>query len=88
MIVTIDENWQIATDQRNVILQQKKVNTRGKNIGSERWETYGFYATHKEALVAMLNCEILVPKEYHEVVSKIDQLMAVVEALPNSFKNS
>lgn len=84
----ITDNWRIVTDQRNIILQQQKVNTRGKNIGSERWESVGFYKNHKEALIAMLNYEILVPQEYYEVVNKIDELIAVVEALPISFKNS
>ena len=84
----ITDDYRIVTDQRNIILQQKKVNTRGRNIGSERWEAYGFYKTHKEALIAMLNYEILVPQEYHEVVNKIEELMEIVEALPISCGNS
>jgi len=86
--VRITDDYRIVTDRRSVILQQKKVNTRGKSIGSERWEARGFYTTHKEALTAMLNYKILVPQEYHEVVNKIDELMAIVEALPISCENS
>lgn len=84
----INKNWRITTDPYNVILQKKKVNTRGKNIGTERWESAGFYPTHKDALKAMIEYEIRVPKEYQEMVGKIEELTALVEALSISCENS
>ena len=77
----INENWRIETDKHSVILQQRKVNTRGNNIGIARWESVGFYPTHKDALKAMVDYEIRIPQEYEAIVNKIDDLMGLISAL-------
>ncbi|GMB00091.1 hypothetical protein [Pelosinus sp. IPA-1] len=77
----INENWRIETDPHNVILQRRKVNARGKNVGTERWENAGYYPTHRDALKAMVEYEIRVPKYYQEMVTKIDTLIERVFAL-------
>ena len=78
----INSDWRIETDPYNVILQQRKVSERGKNIGEERWEAVAFCRTHKDALQAMVAFEINVPQEYEAIVEKIDELTELITSLP------
>lgn len=81
--MNISPDWRIRTDPNNVILQRRKVNTRGKHVGQERWESVAHFPSHKAALKAMTDYEIReIPQEYEILVAKIDELHARIEALP------
>lgn len=83
-MIQINNDWKLETDQYNVILQQRKIAEKGKNIGGERWETVGYYGDYKAALCAMVDLAIKVPTEFIDVVNLISDLKADIMDLPNA----
>lgn len=78
----IGDNHKISADKMNVILYRRSITKDGKYKGSERWLVVGHYPTHKAALHAMINIEMIaVPQYYSEIVAKIDELHAKIDSI-------
>jgi len=50
MKIPINENWRIATDPQNFMIQKKTIVTEGKTKGEIKWVTMGFYTNLSQAL--------------------------------------
>lgn len=58
MKLQINEDYRITTDEKNVMLEQRKVYQEGKNKGQEYYNTIGYYGTLEGAFNGMLNHRI------------------------------
>ena len=50
MIIPIDENFRISSDQYQWIIQERKVAETGKNAGKERWVNVSYWGTVQGAV--------------------------------------
>lgn len=80
-MIKINDNWQIDTDQYNVILQRRRVSEKGKNPGTERWENIGYFGSFKHALCELVEQDIKAAESLREVVDRVDKLKDEIMAL-------
>lgn len=83
-MLKVNKDWQIDTDQMNIILQQRKTvsDENSKNFGNEYWKNIGYYSTYKQALCALVDYEVKVSADYKDIVKRIDQLKEDIANLP------
>ncbi|GMB00902.1 hypothetical protein [Pelosinus sp. IPA-1] len=75
--IIIDQDWRITSDDRNWILQQRKVVQKTdnvENIGKEVWVNDGYYPTLSSTARGLVEKAIKVPEDLQGVVAKIDDL--------------
>ena len=83
----IGKQFKIESDNLNVILYEKK--TR-KNKETKReyedWETMGYFATPKGALIELVNQKVRDTelKDLKTIVSKLEELEKLIRALPKA----
>lgn len=51
-MIYINKNYRLVNDYKSFALQEKRVNTKGKNKGEEAWRTICYPSTFENALTA------------------------------------
>ena len=75
--IEINKDWQITSDERNWVLQQRRVIKKSKvveNIGKDIWEVDGYYPTLISAVKGLVEKSIKVPADLAGVVRKLEEL--------------
>ena len=54
MILKLNNTYQIVTDNKNVILQERKIAISGENVGKEYFSNLGYYSNFEQAIKGCL----------------------------------
>jgi len=86
----LSENWSIGYDTYNVVLEcretRTKVDKNGENKTYESVESF-YYPTLKQALKSYLQKSLKQSKSFDEVLRRIDEVEAQIEALSVAAEN-
>jgi hypothetical protein len=94
MKLKLDDNYQIATDDKCFMLQHKNVisnsNTKGRkanpaNIGKETWNTIGYYGNIQHAFNGYAKFRLLYSKcqSFKELYDLLAEIKKLIKALPD-----
>lgn len=83
MILQFD-NYKIKTDERQFIVQRKKIIqdskfTKTENVGKEVWEDYRYYSSLETALKFLGKSVLLQNDDVVVIKAKIDELQGKIE---------
>jgi hypothetical protein len=95
--INIDKDYRIINDERNFILQCKRIitgeNTRGRetnpeNIGKEVWDDEGYYRTIRQVLIdysriKTLKCNVKTFEELFQILSDIRKIIDKISDIDN-----
>jgi hypothetical protein len=73
----IDKDWRITSDERNWIVQQRRVikkTDNAENIGKEVWSNDGYFPSVAAAARGLVEKAIKIPNDVQSVISKLDEL--------------
>ena len=58
MQIRLSEDYQLTSDRLQYILQERKVPTKGENIGKEYWDNIGYYNKLQTALEGYVDMRV------------------------------
>ena len=58
-MIKLNEKYYLDNDPYNIILKEKKINKKGKNIGKETYKVIGYYSSVEWLYRAVIEKEIL-----------------------------
>lgn len=82
----INADWELISDELNVILRQRKMTEATDDKPSkEYWSTKGYYRTPKDALRGLVEADVLGTgmADLQTVCDRIDALEQMIEQLPD-----
>lgn len=81
MKLIIDENYRIASDSMNYVLQERKISLDGKNKGEEYLINVGYYGKIYHALQAYKELQIR-----NSDVSTIEELITLIKDIDKNIE--
>lgn len=84
----INENWEITSDELNVILRQRKIaEEKNGKPSHEYWVVEGYYVSPKAALKDMVTKGIMGTGmgDMQTICDKIDELQVMIDNLDGSY---
>lgn len=83
MNIRLNEDYQLTSDRLQYILQERKVSTKGKNIGKEYWENIGYYSKLQNAIDDYVDMRVRASdaKSIAEIITHIKELKKEIIAL-------
>ena len=77
----INNNYEIESDELNVIVKEKFIPQKGKKAGIPQWRPVSFHATVEQALNSIVDKEINGTglEDFKTVVNKVKELRAFIK---------
>lgn len=81
MAIKVGREYRISTDKFNVTIEKKKIK---KETGDEYWVAEGFFSSYKDALVALVNRDIMDAdlNSLKQIVKRLEQIEGWIRRLP------
>lgn len=83
MNIRLNEDYQLTSDRLQYILQERKVSTKGENIGKEYWDNVGYYSKLQNAIDDYIDMRVRASdaKSIAEIITHIKELKKEIIAL-------
>lgn len=83
MNIRLSEDYQLTSDRLQYILQERKIPTKGENIGKEYWHNIGYYNKLQNALDDYVDMRVRVSDKNSvaELITHLKDIKKEVKAL-------
>ena len=74
--------WYIGNDAYNIILYERKINTRGKNVGLERFSPTAYFSNIKQLQKSLLNKYVvdnIVNIEMDTLFNRLEEIVEFID---------